>query len=488
VPALDRIASQYALAVALSLRAIGLTSLAAFLSLLTQVLGLFGEHGILPMVERVDRVEQLVAHPMSQAPSVFFVIGGSDAALVSTCLVGALASCAMIASVGGGLAPLVAYLAYLSFVSLGAPFLPLQWDTLLTESLAVAFLCSPRTMRHVPLERPHVPEPAALFALWFLITRLMFASGYVKLASGDEAWRSLRALDYHFETQPLPTLAGYALHFGPSIVRSCGVLMTFVVELGLPFAVLFGARGRRVAARGFALLLVVIAVTGNYGFFDWLALALTVALVDDETIEHVIAKVRGGFRVTVERLAVHRLVRVRSALAAACQFLLATLVLCMTLGLSEWIPEPVRAVADAVEPFRLANHYGLFAVMTRDRPIVIFEGSDDGVTWREYDYRWQSGDPARAPAVCMPHMPRVDWMAWFAGLNDQPEPWTIATEIGLLEARPQVLELFGRDPFEGRAPRYVRSVRYRYAFAPWGDEDWWVRFDRHEYGPTLQAR
>jgi hypothetical protein len=487
VGALDRLARGYALAVALSLRAIGFTSLAAFVSLQVQVLGLFGEHGVLPMVVRVGRALGGLASPMWEAPSVFLLVGGSDRALVATCLVGELASLAMTIGVGGGLAPLVAYLAYLSFVSLGAPFLPLQWDTLLTESLVVAALASPLTLAHVPLDRPRAPNPIALLAIWFLIGRLMFASGYVKLASGDETWRSLRALDYHFETQPLPTLAGYAMHFAPPIVRTTGVLFTLVIEVLCPFAIFFGVRGRRIAAIGFASLLVVIAITGNYGFFDFLALALTLSLVDDEALGR-LAWLRGGSGAASDAPITNAIAHRAIALACGVQLYAAMIALATTLGLSPQLPEGAQRGAALLDPFRIGNHYGLFAVMTRDRPIVIFEGSDDGVTWREYDYRWQSGDPARAPAVCMPHMPRVDWMAWFAGLNDQPEPWTIATEIGLLEARPRVLALFRTDPFEGRAPRFVRTVRYGYAFASPGDPDWWVRFDRAEYGPTLRQR
>ncbi len=483
---LDKIASRHALSVALALRAIGLVSLSAFVSLHVQIAGLFGAHGIDPMSGRVARVLEQAESPMLEAPSVLLLLGGTDGAMHATCMVGELASVAMMLGVGGGAAACVAYLAYLSFVSLGAPFLPLQWDTLLTESLAVAAIASPRTLRHVPLERSSAPHPLALFALWFLVGRLMFASGYVKLASGDDAWTSLRALDYHFETQPLPTLPGYAIHFAPSFLRSIGVVFTFVVELVLPWAILFGGLGRRIAAVGFTLLMVVIAVTGNYGFFDFLALALTIALIDDEALARLIARVRrAGWTLPQAPPSTTR-GRLGVGVLASFQMFLGLLALLSTLGARPHFSDALLALDARVDPFRVANTYGLFAVMTRDRPIVIFEGSEDGETWREYDYRWQSGDPARAPAACMPHMPRLDWMVWFAGLSDRPEGWTVAVEIALLEARPDVLALFGRDPFEGRAPMFVRTVRYDYGFAPPGDSDWWSRTDRAPYGPTLE--
>lgn len=480
--ALERLSSRYALSVALTLRAIGLVSLSAFVSLHVQIDGLFGEQGIDAMAGRVEFIGSHVEGAAWLVPSAFLWLGGSATAMHATCIVGELASVLMVVGVGGGLAPLIAYVAYLSFVSFGAPFLPLQWDTLLTESLVVAAITSPLTLRPVPLARPHAPHPLALLALWLLVGRLMFASGYVKLASGDDAWSGLTALDYHFETQPLPNLGGYAMHFAPAFVRHAGVVLTFVVELVLPFAILFGTLARRIAAAGFTILMLTIAITGNYGFFDLLTLALTISLVDDD----VLARVRRGWFFGHAARTPPGAGIVFGALASV-QMFLGTLALLSTLGARPHFPDALIAIDTAADPFRVANGYGLFAVMTRDRPIVIFEGSEDGETWREYDYRWQSGDPARAPAMCMPHMPRLDWMIWFAGLRGEPEGWITQTELGLLEARPGVLSLFGRDPFEGRRPRFVRALRYDYAFAEPGDPDWWIRSDRAPYGPTLRG-
>ncbi|MFO0684126.1 MAG: lipase maturation factor family protein [Sandaracinus sp.] len=485
--AVAQLASRHALAAALTVRGIGLVALCAFVSLHVQVVGLFGAGGLLPMADRVDAVLAQAAHPMLEAPSLLLLVGGSDVAMHAVCFLGELASLATMLGVGGALAPLVAYATYLSFVSLGPPFLPLQWDTLLTESLVVAALLAPATLRPVALDRAPPPVPLALFGAWLLVGRLMFAAGYVKLASGDDAWSGLTALDYHFETQPLPNGLAYAMHFAPHGLHAAGVVFTFLVELVLPFAIFFGALGRRIAAGGFLALMTFIALTGNYGFFDALAAVLSLALVDDALLARVLARLRRGFALATTSAPSVTVRRTISALASAQAFL-GLLALLSTIGARPAFPDALVALDVAADPFRVANGYGLFAVMTRDRPIVIFEGSDDGETWLGYDYRWQSGDPARGPAVCMPHMPRLDWMVWFAGLSDRPEPWTLALERALLEARPDVLGLFGHDPFDGRAPRYVRTVRYLYSFAPPGDEDWWLRTDRAPYGPTLQGR
>ena len=320
----------------------------------------------------------------------------------------------------------------------------------------------------------------ALAATWPAVARLMFASGFVKLASGDATWSSLRALDAHFETQPLPVGLSVALHFGPAWLRTCGAALTLVVELVLPFAILLGTVGRRIAAAGFASLMVLVALTGNYGFFNLLTIALVVPLLDDALLERALRAMRVNVGTAVD--AVQTTVwRRLSQVAPSVQAALGALMLASTLGARVPLPDPIASL-------HLASPYGLFAVMTTERPIVIFEGTDDGETWRAYDYRYQSGDPSRSPAQCFPHMPRLDWMIWFAGLAD-PEgtPWITAVERGLLEARPDVLALFGRDPFDGSRPRRVRAVRYLYTFAPPDADDAWTRTDRAPYGPERGA-
>ena len=406
------------------------------------------------------------------------VIGGSDFALGATCVLGELCGLALALGIWSGPAALGAYVLYLSFASLGAPFIPLQWDTLLLESLVVAAIALPWSRRQ-RLDACTEPSPIARIVVWVLIGRLMFASGFVKLASGDEAWSSLRALDDHFETQPLPVGLSYLLHFGPRWVRTLGVIFTFLVELLLPFAIPFGVLGRRMAAAGFIALMALIALTGNYGFFNLLTIALTIPLLDDALLERLLPKrlfARLGRRGDAERS--RRAERGRLALGSV-HVALGAAALVSTLGMRVPLPEMVTSL-------RLASSYGLFAAMTTERPIVVFEGLRDGGEWRAYDYRYQSGDPARGPSQCIPHMPRLDWMIWFAGLSDfEGNGWIAAVERGLLEARPDVLALFARDPFHGERPASVRAVRYFYRFAPPGDPDWWVRTDRMPYGPPL---
>lgn len=128
-------------------------------------------------------------------------------------------------------------------------------------------------------------------------------------------------------------------------------------------------------------------------------------------------------------------------------------------------PRPLLAVYRRLEPFRSFNSYGLFAVMTTSRPEIIVEGSNDGVTWRAYEFKYKPGDVKRRPRFVAPHQPRLDWQMWFAALGDyRHNPWLLDFCQRLLEGSRPVLALLERNPFPQRPPRYIRAVVYDYRF------------------------
>ena len=151
------------------------------------------------------------------------------------------------------------------------------------------------------------------------------------------------------------------------------------------------------------------------------------------------------------------------------------------------IPTPIRVLAGAIEPLRSANSYGLFRVMTRERPEITVEGSDDGVTWKPYRFRWKPGELDRRPRFTTPHMPRLDWQMWFAALRGdcRNEPWFLRFELRLLEGSPPVLALLRENPFPARPPRYLRARLSLYEFTRWGSRDWWTSQDVGLYCPPI---
>src|SRR5262249_40142463 len=108
------------------------------------------------------------------------------------------------------------------------------------------------------------PPRIIVWLFWWLLFRLMFLSGMVKLLSGDPAWRDFTALNYHYETQPLPTVFGWFAHHSPGWVHVTETALMYGIELIAPFLIVVRRTGRIMAAALFILLQLGITVTGNY--------------------------------------------------------------------------------------------------------------------------------------------------------------------------------------------------------------------------------
>ena len=276
----------------------------------------------------------------------------------------------------------------------------------------LAIFLSPLNLR---LRRAGNPPRPARFLLIWLLFRLVFASGVVKLSSGDPAWLNGTALDYHYFTQPLPTPVAWFAQQLPGWWQVMSVRVMFFVELVSSVFSLRPQALRLVAAGGIAALQVLIALTGNYGFFNLLTLALCLLAVDDAVWSKWAPEGCGPRGIPADQA---RFLAKPFLLAVAVVIFLLSLV---PLAASFRRPIPVLAplmlAYQSVAPFRTINGYGLFAVMTKERREIVVQGSDDGVTWRTYAFRFKPGDPRRAPGWVAPYMPRLDWQMWFAALG-----------------------------------------------------------------------
>ncbi len=447
------------LASALFLRLLGLCYFVAFLSLWPQVDGLVGSRGILPVARLLDVVR---AHTGSERywllPTLCWLDSG-DGFLNFLCGGGALLSLVLIA--GFAPAPCLAllWLFYLSLSVAGQEFLAFQWDILLLEAGFLAIFLAPLNLR---LRRGFEPPAAPLLLLRWLLFRLMFSSGFAKLASGDPTWRNLSALRYHYETQPLPPWTAWFMHQLPSWFQTASVLVMFFVELAVPFLIFAPRRLRLFAFGAMVAFQVLIAAAGNYAFFNLLAVALSVLLLDDATFAR-------RWRERAHELAVagrHSLWRAFVTVPVAGVILLVSAVqMSGTLRRSVSWPSGILRLARAVLPFRSVNSYGLFSVMTTSRPEILVEGSDDGSTWLAYEFRWKPGDLKRRPRFVAPHQPRLDWQMWFAALGSYEEnPWLINFLARLLQGSPEVTRLLKNNPFPNGPPGFIRAVLYDYHF------------------------
>jgi len=456
------------------LRLMGLIYLAAFASFGVQILGLVGSHGILPAHEFLrDLSLRFGFSRFWYFPNVFW-INDSDSALQAVCLLGAILSLLVALNIGQRFALIVLFPLYLSIFYIGQTFTTFQWDLFLIEAGFLAIFLAPGL-------------PTVIWLFRWLLFRFIFLGGLVKILSGDTAWRNLTALSYHFETQPLPTpLAWYANRL-PEAVKAFGTGATLVIELGVVFLIFMPRRLRFIGAWSIVLLQSCILLTGNYNFFNLLTLALCLTLFDDQALRAVLPRplATRPWRAPAVRARWQRIIVPPLAVVLVLLSLLH-----MGLLLPSPMPRPLIAVMRAVEPLHIVNNYGPFATMTRSRPEIIVQGSNDGKHWKAYGWRYKPGNVMRAPSFNIPHQPRLDWQMWFAALSPTGPPlWFDNFIQRLLEGSSAVLALLGHNPFPKQPPKYVRALLYDYRFSSTATRSktgqWWVRsFERVYYPET----
>ncbi len=458
------------------LRALGIIYLIAFLSLWMQVDGLVGSDGIEPIGEYLAAAKtQLGARAIYLLPTLCW-IDSSNAFLHFLCGTGVVCSILLIAGLIPGLSLVLLYALYLSLTIAGQSFLSFQWDILLLETGFLAFFFAPWSWR-LGRER-EAPSRVGLFLLKLLLFKLMFMSGVVKLTSGDASWWDLTALNYHYETQPLPTVLGWWAHQSPEWFRKISTGLVLAVEMIAPFLIWAPRRFRLVGFVALVGLQILIALTGNYAFFNLLTIALCLLLADDAAWR------RSRPQDVPTRIGIFA----RAAQTVAFIVIL-PLTACEIFSAfkpeASW-PDPVTALAAAVDPFRISNGYGLFRVMTKTRPEIVIEGSPDGIDWVPYALKWKPGDLKDAPRWVAPHQPRLDWQMWFAALGSPRENrWFTSLMERLLQNSPSVIGLTRRNPFPEKPPRYVRAILYQYNFTTAAERRatgaWWKREEKREY-------
>jgi hypothetical protein len=408
-----------------------------------------------------------------------FYFDHSDFAIQAACWTGAALSLLVIFNLMPRLSLFFLYVLYLSLFYAGQIFMGFQWDLLLLETGFLALLLSIAT-------RP------GIWLLRWLLFRLMFLSGAVKLLSGDPTWANLSALSYYFQTEPLPTpLAWYAHHL-PHAVLTATTAATLVIELGLPFLIFCPRRMRFVAAFGILLLQVVILLTGNYAFFNLLTMALCLALFDDGALRKVLPDSLIRFvQYHIREIEPRKIVSY--AVGAAGMLIVFVGIVQLHAEFGGEVSAPAAWISGEIAPLRIVNTYGLFAVMTTTLPEIIVEGSDDGIQWREYGFRYKPGDVMRRPLWNFPHQPRLDWQMWFAALGTASENrWFPLFLQRLLENSPDVTALLGINPFPDNPPVYVRALIYDYRYSSAEEKKatgaWWVRQPGGIYYPAISLR
>jgi hypothetical protein len=515
----------------LFLRALGLIYFSAFFSLIFQVRGLIGPAGILPAGEYLAAVASSVGHARFWYAPTLLWFSTSPHILVGLCWIGIVTSLLVTLNLWPRGMLLLCFVCFISFVSAASEFSGYQSDGMLLEAGFISLFFAPPGFRP-GLGRAHPPTRASLFLLQWEWFRIYFESGVAKMASGDPEWRHFTAMDEYYQNGPLPTWIGWYVQHFPHWFHVATAFGTLALELVLVWVFFLPRRWR------IALFFVVtpwqmgIILTANYTFLNYLVLVLGFLLLDDRFLVRFVPwRWKGRLRVdpspaspteadrpAFEAPSILRPAAPKSIDApgiaktgarwsgaflrqqfAWFRLSLTTVMLgwifyASTAGLiwmiSPGFPLPATPVA-ALQSFRIADRYGLFAMMTRGRYEIEFQGSADGQNWETYPFRYKPQDPSKPPGIYAPYQPRFDWNLWFASLGGwRANPIVPRTEERLLSGEPEVLDLFAGNPFPNKLPRQVRAVVWQYWFTS-GDEKraqgvWWRRQLLGLYAPTLE--
>lgn len=462
---LQNLAPEYALSIKIFLHTIALNFLIAFASLLPQLKGLFGQEGIFPISEIVNRLKNKGRFQLClENPSLFW-FDSTDKALIFSCAAGFFFSLLAFFGIFQTFSLFICWVLYLSFMSLGYPFLSFQWDCLLLETGFLSFLISLQP----------VPSLFSLTALWMVLFKLMFLSGAVKLLSHDAAWWNQTALYYHYETQPLPNPLSHFFHNLPKGFQRISCALMFAIELLVPFLLFIPGKGHEVAFVAFGALQILIFLSGNFAFFNILTLTLCIPLLNQEWLP---------FSYVLNPEATLSWGRALDAV-----FLFITL--CNALVILEKLTgnHLIPPIFIWMKRFYILNSYGLFATMTKKRYEIIIEGSLDGEIWEEFEGKWKIGELQSLPKQVAPHQPRLDWQMWFAALTNRPPGWFQNLLIRLLQNKENVRKLFKKCPFKNTPPNYVRANLYEYQFTTFKElketGNYWKRTYLGTYFPPI---
>ncbi len=495
----------------LFLRALGLIYFSAFYSLFFQIRGLIGPDGILPAGGYLQAVARSsMAHARYwYVPSLLWISSGSHM-LMALCWAGMIAAILLVVNLWPRLMLVICFVCFLSFVSAAQDFSSYQSDGMLLEAGFICLFFAPPGL--LPgLGSKHPPSRASLFLLQWEWLRIYFESGIVKLASGEPQWRNFTAMDEYYQNGPLPTWIGWYAQHLPHWFHAASVGATLAMELGLIWIILLPRRFRVV------LFFIVtgweagVITTANYCFLNYLVLSLGILLLDDCFLKRFAPKKwkeqlpvlkplapvqEPATAISTQMGMLQAFLRPQfRAFKLAIFAVMLTWVFYVTSVELLWMLVPHFHLPTTpvvmLEPFRIANQYGLFAVMTRWRYEIEFQGSNDGQNWIAYPFRYKPQKLNEAPGIYAPYQPRFDWNLWFASLGTWRNNSIVPnTEVRLLTNDKDVLSLFAGNPFAQSPPKQVRAVLWQYWFTTMAEKrqtgNWWRREFLGLYAPTLE--
>jgi len=382
----------------------------------------------------------------------------------------------------------------------------LGWESQLLETGFLAiFLCPVFKLRQVPI---YTPTP--LIVVWgyrWLIFRIMIGAGLIKIR-GDQCWRDLTCMNYHYETQPVPNPMSYFMHQSPEIFHKFETLTNHFIELVVPFFILLTRPFRIWCGILQILFQVTLIISGNLSFLNWLTILPSLMCFDDKSLAFLFSS-SSAKKEVIHIQQLHRIGAPGSkptwglCVRRVFELMLAAMIAYLSIPVVQNLLSSRQAMNTSFDSFRIVNTYGAFGSITKERTEVIFQGTrnstiipdEDGGIWEEFQFKCKPGDPKRRPCIISPYHYRLDWLMWFAAFqNYQYNPWLIHLAAKLLVNDEQATSLIAHNPFvNGTPPTFIRGEHYLYKFTKIGSQEaragyWWKRTRIGSYFPPVTLR
>uniref|UniRef100_A0A8D0GIU1 Lipase maturation factor n=1 Tax=Sphenodon punctatus TaxID=8508 RepID=A0A8D0GIU1_SPHPU len=327
-------------------------------------------------------------------------------------------------------------------------------------------------------------------------------AGLIKIR-GDSCWRELTCMYYHYETQPVPNPIAYYMHHSPEWFHQFETLCNHLIELVVPFFIFLGRRMCIIQGILQILFQVLLIISGNLSFLNWLTIVPSLACFDDACLGFLFSSKEGGVKDQVLKIQDLRQegtpqprcgCYIRKAVNISFGVLVAYLSIPVVLNLVN----SRQVMNTSFNPLRIVNTYGAFGSITKERTEVIIQGTssldpnDPTAVWEEYEFKCKPGDLKRRPCLITPYHYRLDWLMWFAAFQTyEQNEWIIHLAGKLLANEEQTLSLMEFNPFAGKAPpRWVRGEHFKYKFSRPGGKHaregkWWIRKRIGPYFPPV---
>jgi len=366
-----------------------------------------------------------------------------------------------------------------SIMAVGGLWYGYGWEAQIAELGFHALFLVPLWSLH-PI--PNMPTPGIVMWMirWYLF-RIMMGAGLIKIKSNDKKWKltHLSAMDYFYETQPVPNLLTRTMHFMPKAWHKFEVLSNHFVELVAPiFLILPGLPRRWLRAAGLTQMTfqAILISTGNLSFLNWLTMVPAIFCFDDASLQGLFSAKRVT-EASVASLSYHPTVA-RSVIS----LLFGVLVMWLSIPVVKNLLSKRQQMNASFDPLRLINSYGAFGTVGEVRKeLIIKSAADPKGEWKEYEFKVKPGPVERGPRWITPYHYRLDWQIWIAALSPKIGPWVLRFLLKLLKGDKGVLNLLDHDPWEGEPdkPKHIKIEQYRYRFKKperlWGKGPFWER-------------